>query len=157
MSVGFVDRHDIDGWLGLRQELYSPSKCRGPQRRQSEERGCARCPWAGWYDELGVGMMDRVSHIGEAMGHARLLLWPLGASQNEPWLLAKPLVDLDIGNLLGPRVLDEAIDKMEDVSHDCGWSVFFWTNTSVVRTGLNSNVCVVCSMRRLAWKVRQED
>ena len=44
-SAGFVDRCDIDGWLGLRQESYSPNRSRGGQEWQSEERDCSRCPW----------------------------------------------------------------------------------------------------------------
>ena len=44
--------------------------CRDQHRWRSEERDCLRCPWwQGWYDDLLVGPMARVSYTEEKMDH----------------------------------------------------------------------------------------
>ena len=107
----------------------------------SQKRGVALLSVVvGWYDELGTGTVTRVSYTGEEVGHERLLLWPSGRIseqdgarccwweltevRNAPWLLAEPLVDLEIGNLPGP---DEASEEVGSCPRQ--WSVSFWTRS----------------------------
>ena len=97
-----------------------------------------------------VGWCDEWESTDEEMGHERLLLWLSGrisgqdgahcywweltAVCNKPWLFAEPLVDLDIGSLLGPRVQDEARNGRQPATME--GNVSFGANTSVVRARL---------------------
>ena len=71
----------------------------------------------GWYDELDplekneATALSTSGRISEQDG-AQHYLWELTEVWSEPWFLAEPLVHLDIGNLPGPRVQDDAIKEM---------------------------------------------
>ena len=106
VAADFVDCCDIDNELDLCQELYSPSECRGRQRWWPQERGRPRRPWrrdgaVGWIMidcrcGLRCAFRDKMGPIVSGGS------WP----SSGPWLIAKPLVNLNTSSFFGCTVQD---------------------------------------------------